>query len=131
MRTIFIKTTLFLLFATASFCYCGNDSLQIKTRADERLNLLLLKYKESQTGKSKGYRIQLYFSAESSNAKEMKTKFQLKYPEAANYLIFEAPYFKLRAGNFRTKLESYKFLKEIITEFPGAFIVQDEIEFPD
>jgi hypothetical protein len=33
-------------------------------------------------------------------------------------------------GDFRTKLEAYKFLKEISIEFPGSFIVQDEIELP-
>ena len=42
--------------------------------------------------------------------------------------VYQQPFFKIRVGDFRTKLEAYKFQKEIMAQFPNSFIVKDEIE---
>ena len=46
------------------------------------------------------------------------------------YLIFQEPYYKVRIGDYRTKMEAEKFLNEIEQDYPNAFVVQDEINFP-
>ena len=91
---------------------------------------MMQKYVDSRNGKIKGYRVQIHFGTEKNKAKEIKSKFLAKYPDVKVYDMFEPPYFKVRAGDFRTKLEAYKFLKEIQEDFPGSFIIADEIELP-
>jgi hypothetical protein len=54
-----------------------------------------------------------------------------QFPSVEAYEKYDQPNFNIRVGNFRTKLEAYKFLKQVQPEFPTAFIVQDEIEFPE
>ena len=100
---------------------------------DKRVNELLLKHvliNEAKKGKMKGYRVQIHFGPEKAKALEVKTKFIQQNHKAHAYLDYQQPYFKIRVGDFRTKLEAYKFMKEISGDFPGAFIVSDDIELP-
>jgi hypothetical protein len=80
-----------------------------------------------------GYRIEI-FSNSSLNAKELaldkKVKFLSKYPENNVHVIFSAPVFKVRIGDFRTKKEALETYKKIQKDYPGAFIVPDVINFP-
>lgn len=100
---------------------------------DKRVNELVLKHvlvNEARKGKIKGFRVQIHFGSEKAKALEVKSKFISQNHKASAYLDYQQPYFKIRVGDFRTKLEAYKFLQEILGDFPGAFIVNDEIELP-
>ena len=80
-----------------------------------------------------GYRIEIFFESgnQSKNmAIEAKSEFVNKYPEVPSYLLFQPPNYKVRVGDFRTKMEADKFLKEIKNDYPSAFIVEDKIAFP-
>lgn len=109
------------------------DSTKTWLVQDTRIQTLLDKktaVNEKTHGKIQGYRIQIHFGSERDKAKEIKSKFLTAYPDVPAYDPYEQPNFKIRVGDFRTKLEAYQFLKQISTDFPGAFIVQDNIELP-
>lgn len=81
----------------------------------------------------KGYRIQIYFGSgpgSRDKASKEKAKFMKKYPAVPSYLPYTAPNFKVRVGDFRSKLEAQKFHKEVRKDFPNAFIVKDDIALP-
>jgi hypothetical protein len=78
----------------------------------------------------KGYRIKIHFGSDKNKAKEVKAKFISIYQDVPAYEKYDQPNFNIRVGDFRSKLEAYKFLKVVQAEFPSAFLVQDEIEFP-
>lgn len=93
--------------------------------------LLQKKLELDQTKPSiQGYRVQLYYGGNRAEALELKSKFASLHPEVETYLIYQQPYFRLRAGNFRTRIEAYKLFKKVDKEFPSVFIVNDEIAFP-
>jgi hypothetical protein len=77
-----------------------------------------------------GYRVKIHFGSDKNKAKEVKGQFIAKYPNVPAYEKYDQPNFNIRVGDFRTKLEAYKFLKQIQGEFPTSFLVQDEIEIP-
>ena len=119
------------LFTTASAKAQGvKDTSKIEVKQDARVGEMLQKYRDSRNGKIKGYRVQIHFGAEQKKSKDIKSKFLTKFPDMRAYDTFETPYFKIRVGDFRSKLEAYKFMKQIQDDFPGAFIVSDEIELP-
>ena len=120
----------FLFVVTSANAQGVKDTSKIEVKQDPRVGEMLQKYRDSRTGKIKGYRVQIHFGAEKIKAKDVKSKFLTRFPDIRAYDIFETPYFKIRVGDFRTKLEAYKFMKQIQDDFPGAFIVQDEIELP-
>lgn len=77
-----------------------------------------------------GYRIQIFFGAQRSKATEIKTDFMMKYADVPSYLLYQQPNFKVRVGDFRTRLEAQKLLESIKTQFAVAFIVRDEVKLP-
>ncbi|HEY3389915.1 MAG TPA: SPOR domain-containing protein [Prolixibacteraceae bacterium] len=97
----------------------------------------LLKQEAAQNKKNgtiSGFRLQLYFgSGEKAHAQaiKIKTEFLSSNPDVKTYLLFRSPDFIVRVGNFRTKSEALKMQKAILSQYPNAFIVADDIAFPD
>ena len=107
------------------------DTGKVSIIQDPRINELIKKEIEinkKKEGKFPGYRVQVHFGSNRDKAKEVKSQFLSKYSEVSAYEEYEQPDFKIRVGNFRTKLDAYKFLKDISLDFPASFIVQDDIE---
>lgn len=77
-----------------------------------------------------GYRIQIG-SLSGSNSKQqafvMKDRFKTSYPNVEAYIIFDEPNFKIKVGDFRTRLEAFAFLQEIKNSYPASIIVSDYI----
>ena len=76
-----------------------------------------------------GYRIQiasLSGTASKNRAFEMKERIREMYPGVEAYVVFDEPNFKVKVGDFRTRLEAYVFLQHIRADFPGT-IIRDNI----
>jgi len=80
--------------------------------------------------KISGYRVQV-FSVSGVNSKDKvnkeKAEYLLKNKDVDIYIVYQSPYFKLRIGDYRDKLEANYYLQKIIKDYPFAFIVNDEI----
>lgn len=79
-----------------------------------------------------GYRIQIaaYSGVNSrSQAEAAKNSFNGMFPYIKANIIYTEPYFKVRVGNYRTRLQAYKDLESIKLSYPGAYIVPDKITF--
>ena len=77
-----------------------------------------------------GFRVQLYFGRERVRANQLKADFLQEYADVGAYVIYHQPNFKLRVGDFKTRLEAKKFLQEVQTRFAVAFIVSDDVMLP-
>ncbi len=126
-----------LLFSFLMVILCVNshaqasDSAKVEIVQEAKIKELVDKHIEINSKASiKGYRVKIHFGTDKNSAKEVKGTFIAKFPDVPAYEKYDQPNFNIRVGDFRTKLEAYKFLKEIQADFPAAFIVQDEIEFP-
>ncbi len=82
--------------------------------------------------KSQGYRVQI-LSISGVNSRDranlMKAEFLSKFPDADVYIVYHTPSYKVRLGDFRTKLDALRYLQSIKKEYPFAFIVVDKIVF--
>lgn len=102
---------------------------------DDDITWLVEKYNTQNQNKPiiSGYRVQIYFDSGNQSKKkanDVKTQFLAKNPDIPCYLVYQAPNFKVRVGDFRSRYEAYKFYREIKNDFPSAYIVKDEISFP-
>jgi hypothetical protein len=82
-----------------------------------------------------GFRIQIYNSSD-KNAREesgrIRAEFISKFPDIASYASFDRPgYYKIRVGDFRSRVDGIKDLLMIRKEFPDAYLVPDIINFQD
>ncbi|MFH1319044.1 MAG: SPOR domain-containing protein [Bacteroidota bacterium] len=110
-----------------------NNTGMIEIIQDPRIDALVKKHiaiNEKQKG-IQGYRVQIFFGSKKRNALEVKTDFTEKYPTVEAHLLYDQPYFKIRVGDFRTRLKAEKLSKEISGDFPNAFIVSDLITMPE
>lgn len=122
-----ILTLIFIPFALL-----GQDTENnITVIKDSRIDPLIEKYKSCL--QITGYKIQIHSGSTRQPAKETRAKFVQLYngDDIKSYEVYQQPYFKIRVGNFRTKLEALKFLKKIGNSFPGSFIIQDEIDIKE
>lgn len=122
---------LFILILLSNFAW-SQDSAKLNMIIDHKVDLLLQKKLEldQQKPSIQGFRVQLYYGGNRTEALELKSKFAQLHPDVESYLIYQQPYFRLRVGDFRTRLEAYKLMKKVEKEFPSVFIVNDEINFP-
>ncbi|MDR0206160.1 MAG: SPOR domain-containing protein [Bacteroidales bacterium] len=78
-----------------------------------------------------GFRIQIIsFSGVNSKTMIEQTaeQFRQHFPEIPFHISYFEPNFRLRVGNFRTKIEAYKALQKISNIFSGAFVLKDQID---
>ncbi|MBN1199536.1 MAG: SPOR domain-containing protein [Bacteroidales bacterium] len=77
-----------------------------------------------------GYRIQIFFDS-GANSRTKATAvcegFRRLYPATGIYLNFVSPNYKVRIGDFRTRLDAFRFLQEIEANYPSAYVVPDQI----
>lgn len=104
------------------------ESATIKSDSD--LNFLLEKNleKSDKTDKVSGFRIQIISSNSKSDVMKERDKVVKDFKHVKDYVIYDQPYYKLRMGDFRTRLEALKFLEEIAPLYPSAFLVKDEVK---
>ncbi len=79
-----------------------------------------------------GFRVQIYSAsgpASSAKAQEQMNQFIAMHEDQQinAYLVSALPYFKVRVGDFKTRLKATGFLNQIKTMYPNAFVVQDQI----
>jgi hypothetical protein len=79
---------------------------------------------------TKGFRIQVLNTTDRTQALNAKSKLLSLYPEHKTYLMYQAPYFKIRIGNFENRKEADQLKRELNRLFPtGVFVIPSEIEF--
>jgi len=79
-----------------------------------------------------GFRIQIY--KESGNtaldkALAIRDAFEKRYNIPA-YITFNEPYYRVRVGDFRTRLDAIRFLEKIKRRYPLAWEIKDDIQIP-
>ena len=134
MKWITFYTFCFLLFACA---VKAQERGKVEVVKDQRVDTLIakrlsLKVSNPVAGfSSNGYRIQIFSGPARSDAYQAQAKFQVKFPGIHSYMSYTVPNFKVKVGDFRTKLEADKFKQELQTSFSGLFIIPEKINIPN
>ena len=136
IQIILLLTCLFLFRGTSlSGQEVRKDSGNIHIVQDEKVDLLVSKHIQINQNRQgiDGFRIQIFFDSGNNSkirAQSIHESFLAKYPDVGAYLSFKTPNYKVRVGDFRTKLDAQRFLNEIIADYPNAWIIDDQINLP-
>ena len=106
----------------------GSDTVHQTTEVDAAIERFK-KYNYSSAGVD-GFRIQIF--SESGNdakakAEKVLSDYKAQFETPVAYLTYQQPNFKVRCGDFRTKSEARKYVKQLSSSYPSAFIVKDAI----
>ena len=110
-----------------------SDSTLIKPSTtiikDSRIDKLNETYTSSH--KLKGFRVQIHSGQKKQLANQARLRFTRVYRKTKAHDTYEQPNFKVRVGDFKTKLEALKFKNELTKHFPNCYIVKDEIDISE
>jgi len=131
-RVIFLSV-LGLLFSGSSYsqdssAVSGNKNFSIKQ--DPAIARLLYHYKDYNRKRefAEGFRIQIMYTDVRDEVYQSKGAMYKQFSDLSSYVEYEQPYYKLRLGDFKTRLEATYYLQQVISLYPGAFIVRDKIK---
>ena len=150
--------TIFLLAAIslAASAQSLQDSLLSKPAVDstlvghdifDELNADGVKVSQSQTIRSafaryiasasqrkvQGYRIRVYYDNDHEargRSEAIARAVKGRFPQYSVYRTYESPNFKVSVGDFRTRDEALQPYTELKSIYPSAFIIKDNINFP-
>jgi hypothetical protein len=130
MKLSVISLLLFFLALDVS-AQSGN----VEIIADPGIDLLVDKhiYLNCHQSTLDGWRVQIFFDSGANSkrrANEVLNRFSGQYPDIRAYLSFKEPYYRVRVGDFRTRLEAEGFIKSVKSEYPNAFVTADKINPP-
>jgi hypothetical protein len=139
MRYATFVILLFWVFAgfaqSAGTSVADTTSLNVNLKQDQQIDRLLRAHKElmSRDRGISGFRVQIY--SDSGNQSKLRTQrrkaeFDNRFPGVQSYIVYDAPDFKLRVGDFRTRLDARRFLEKIARDYEAAYIVVDNINYP-
>ena len=102
---------------------------------DTRIDTLLLKQRQIHANDSTidGYRVQIFMELGNDalkHADSVREVFKKKYPDVPVYLVFGQPYYRLRVGDYRTRLEAENMYQRLKKKYKNAFVTADRIELP-
>jgi hypothetical protein len=135
-----ILTLLSLFSLSTAFAQDGaavnTETASVIVHKDPRVDALIKKQgsinktvKKSTARTARGYRLLVVNTNKREEAIDAKTKVYTYFPELKAYMSYQSPYFKLKAGNFKTRDEAERYRKNLMNLFPkGVFIVNDVIE---
>ena len=126
---------LLIIFVTLAFVGMAQGHGSVNVSQDDRVELLIAKQRMLNRIDSSfnGYRIHIFMEIGNEaldNAKAVKAQFERAFPDIPIYLTYVEPYFRLRAGNFRNRVEAEKCLRRIKPKFKEAFVTADMIYRP-
>ena len=117
-----------VVFILVLFVGLSNDiHAQVTIVQSDDIKQLLDKEKQVNKSKTtiKGWSIQILSSDNRTKITELKGVFLNTYPNTPVDWDYEAPYYKLRAGAYRSKAEATRLLYKVREQFPDAYIVRN------
>lgn len=118
----------------------AQDTGSVVVHKDPRLDMLInkqIEINEITTRNSRrsaaGYRILVISSNDRNAVIDAKTKIYRQFPELKAYMMYQAPFFRLKVGNFRDREDAETYLSDLQGLFDGKmYVVPDTVEIlPD
>ncbi len=113
----------------------SSDTVQVSNNIiffkDPRVDILQKIYLRKADGKKKGLiRVQVFQAPSRERIFEAKAQFSARFPGIATFVTYVPPNFKLRAGEFETQQEAYKFMQQVKPYFPASFVIEEKASSP-
>lgn len=104
----------------------GSIHISGDPRIDQLLRLIMSVNRKKSS--FQGFRIQILsrssYNVDMESLQRFTEEFSLDFPDIPIYLQYSDPDFKIRVGNFRTRLEAIPTLKRISKKYPNGYPVK-------
>jgi hypothetical protein len=77
---------------------------------------------------TQGYRVQIFATSSYDDANTTKLNAETQFPDEWFYVVYDAPTYKIRAGNFRERYEADRFARQLVERgFKDAWVVPEKV----
>ena len=109
---------------------------RVRVFKDPKIDIVVDKQKEicSADNTIDGFRVQIFMGSGNDapdEAREVMKAFSEEFPLVPAYLVFGQPYYRVRVGDFRTRIEAEKLHLILKEKYPKAFVTADKIQLPE
>ena len=128
-----MKVVVFIIYFFPVLIFSQSKNNTFEIRNEKGIEYLVNKYENilKNTGGINGWRLQLKFKAKESEIIKIKLKFIKLFPNIPVFLEYQEPYYRIRVGNCRTKLETLKIKYLIKKHFTDTYPVPEIISITD
>ncbi|MCH5597709.1 SPOR domain-containing protein [Niabella ginsengisoli] len=133
-----MKSVLFACSFWLTMSLSAQTVSTVNVYKDPRIDIMLKKQGEAndlstrniaRRRTAKGYRLLVISSNNRAEAISARTKILSNFPELKAYMWYQAPYYKVKAGNFTSRNDAQSYQKRLSSMFPGSiFIMNDTVE---
>lgn len=131
-----MKYSMIGLLVILSYMASAQTGTTVTVHKDPRIDALMKKQIEVNEYTTRdarrnvaGFRLLILTSNDRNKVTEAKLKVYKNFPELKAYVVYQAPYYKLRVGNFKDQKEANDYLKKVELYFPtGVYVIRDIIE---
>ncbi|MHB8206635.1 SPOR domain-containing protein [Mucilaginibacter sp.] len=137
--TVFVKCVVLIGLLSLPSLVLAQTRGKVEVDKDSKVDSLIGNYLvgggKTNTGEpasesSYGYRIQIFSGSDRKAAYNVQSKFQNKFPDTHTYLSYRDPNFKVKVGDFRSRIEAEKMVEEMKPAFGSLFIISEKINLP-
>lgn len=118
-----------------AMCGMAQNTGSVDVRQDSRIDDLIEKQGKLYAVDStmSGFRVQIFMEVGNDaieHAETTKREFERLFKGIPVYLSYGQPYYRLRVGDFRNRVEAEKCLREVRGRYTNAFVTADNIYPP-
>ncbi len=99
---------------------------QVNNQVDMALDSIAVRNKSVRY--SSGYRIQVFVGNDRKEVDEAKSYIYQNFPELSTYLTFSQPTYKLKTGDFTSRLDAERYYSSIRQRYSMAMIISEKID---
>jgi len=99
---------------------------QVNNEVDMALDSMAVRNKSVRY--SSGYRIQVFVGNDRKEVDEAKSYIYQNFPELSTYLTFSQPSYKLKTGDFTSRLDAERYFSSIKQRYSMAMIISEKID---
>lgn len=130
MKRVFLSIGFLITFLFAGGAFAQQPG-KVEVIKDPQIDSLIARraalIRSSKKAGASGFRVQIFSSTDRKTAYAEQTKFKARYPTIRSYISYAEPYYKLRVGDFRTRLEAEKLINKLRPNYEGLFIFAEPI----
>jgi len=104
----------------------SDSPLHVNKRLDAILDTIAMRNKSVKF--TNGFRIQIYVGNDRKSADDAKIYTYQKYPELYPYLSYQQPIYKVKIGDFLSRMDAEKYYSDLKDLYPSAMILPDRVE---
>ncbi|MBK7939972.1 MAG: SPOR domain-containing protein [Lewinellaceae bacterium] len=123
---LFVSGKFIALLFLVIGCSARLSAQEIQINEDPRISQLCRTWINDNRANPRieGWRVQVMASTDRLQVEDARNKFRIAHPDVPAEWIHEKPYYKLRIGAFRNKLEAMAFIATL-ADYTGAYPAKD------